>query len=114
MDTALEKKLSNLSLPGLVEAQEFVQELITTKKAEEKNTLLDDLKARAKEAGFDWDELVGEGKGKLTKKRGSVPPKYCNPNDPKETWSGRGRKPHWVIQVIEEEGKKLDDLLIEA
>jgi DNA-binding protein H-NS len=40
-----------------------------------------------------------------------VLPKYQNPNNPAETWSGRGRKPLWVKQQLRA-GKKLDRLLI--
>ena len=40
-----------------------------------------------------------------------VLPKYQNPERPSETWSGRGRQPHWVgVQL--RSGKKVDDLLI--
>ena len=41
----------------------------------------------------------------------SVFPKYRNPKKPSETWSGRGRKPHWV-QIQLSSGKQLEDLLI--
>jgi DNA-binding protein H-NS len=38
-------------------------------------------------------------------------PKYRNPKDPAETWSGRGKQPHWVRTQLEA-GKKLDEFLI--
>ncbi len=37
----------------------------------------------------------GEPKGRLTKRK-TVSPKYKNPENPKQTWSGRGRMPLWV------------------
>ena len=40
-----------------------------------------------------------------------VHPKYCNPERPSETWSGRGRQPHWVGAQLRS-GKKVDELLI--
>jgi DNA-binding protein H-NS len=40
-----------------------------------------------------------------------VHPKYRNPESPTETWSGRGKQPHWV-QTQLRSGKKVDDLLI--
>jgi DNA-binding protein H-NS len=40
-----------------------------------------------------------------------VHPKYRNPERPSETWSGRGRQPHWVGAQLRS-GKKVDDLLI--
>jgi len=42
----------------------------------------------------------------------SVPPKYIDPATG-ATWTGRGRKPTWVIRAIEG-GKTLDDLRIAA
>jgi DNA-binding protein H-NS len=29
--------------------------------------------------------------------RGSVAPKYCNPENPAETWAGRGLRPRWLV-----------------
>jgi DNA-binding protein H-NS len=40
-----------------------------------------------------------------------VLPKYKNPKDPAETWSGRGKQPHWV-QAQLKAGKKLEHFLI--
>ena len=40
-----------------------------------------------------------------------APPKYRNPEDDSSTWTGRGRKPLWVLAALES-GKSLDDLLI--
>jgi DNA-binding protein H-NS len=40
-----------------------------------------------------------------------VHPKYSNPDRPSETWSGRGKQPHWVEEQLKS-GKKVDDLLI--
>ena len=44
---------------------------------------------------------------------GKVLPKYQNPQAPKETWSGRGRKPAWVANLVKS-GKSLEDLQIEV
>ena len=40
-----------------------------------------------------------------------VLPKYQNPKNPAETWSGRGKQPHWV-QAQLKAGRKLEHLLI--
>jgi DNA-binding protein H-NS len=40
-----------------------------------------------------------------------VHPKYKNPNNPAEVWSGRGRQPRWVREQLKT-GKSLDQLLI--
>jgi DNA-binding protein H-NS len=38
-------------------------------------------------------------------------PKYRNPQNPRETWAGRGLKPRWLSSLLKQ-GKKLDDLAI--
>lgn len=38
-------------------------------------------------------------------------PKYQNPKNPTETWSGRGRYPRWLSPQLRS-GKKLDDFRI--
>jgi DNA-binding protein H-NS len=40
-----------------------------------------------------------------------VPPKYRNPDDPSETWAGRGLQPLWLRDALKS-GKKLDSFLI--
>ena len=41
-----------------------------------------------------------------------VLPKYRNPKNPSETWSGRGKQPRWLKAQLRA-GKKLNDLLID-
>ena len=40
-----------------------------------------------------------------------VSPKYRNPEQPSETWAGRGRQPRWLITQLNE-GKRIDDFRI--
>jgi len=39
------------------------------------------------------------------------PPKYRNPDDPEKTWSGKGRKPGWIVAGLAK-GKNLEDFAI--
>lgn len=39
------------------------------------------------------------------------PAKYRNPNEPSQTWTGKGRKPGWVVESLAN-GNTLNDLLI--
>jgi DNA-binding protein H-NS len=41
-----------------------------------------------------------------------VLPKYCNPLAPSETWSGRGKRPRWVVAALET-GHRLDEFKID-
>jgi DNA-binding protein H-NS len=40
-----------------------------------------------------------------------VLPKYCNPQAPSETWSGRGKQPRWLVAALAT-GHRLDEFRI--
>lgn len=62
----------------------------------------------AKKLGFSISELAST---ESTKKRAAVAPKYRNPENPAQSWSGRGRKPLWFVAALEA-GKSPDDMAI--
>jgi DNA-binding protein H-NS len=73
---------------------------------------------RALEA--ELSKLGGYLPGKLKSKgmvgrgaRGPVAAKYRNPENPAETWAGRGLKPRWLAAAIKS-GKKIEDFAIAA
>lgn len=73
---------------------------------------IEKLKAIAREHGYSLEELAGTKKSrKSSGARKPVAPKYVNPSNPAETWTGRGRKPLWV-QAALNQGKTLESLLI--
>jgi len=45
------------------------------------------------------------------KPKTKIAPKYRNPENPEQTWTGRGRRPLWVV-AAEASGKTLEDLKI--
>ena len=60
--------------------------------------------------------LIAEALSKSSKRggtRGPVPPKYRNPNNPQDTWTGRGRQPRWVSELLEQ-GYTLEQLKIDS
>lgn len=68
--------------------------------------------ALARDEGYSIEELFGEGKTRVSGNKGrSVPPKYRNPGDPNQTWSGRGKRPRWFVDALNK-GKQESDLLI--
>ncbi len=62
-----------------------------------------------KDEGYTFEDVFG-GRRK-TRRTGKVPPKYANPANPAETWSGRGKHPRWFNAALKS-GKKEKDLLI--
>lgn len=78
------------------------------------------LAAMAKAEGYSIAELFGGARVAAARKAskrgaatrgGKVPPKYRNPANPKETWTGRGLPPRWMAELIKK-GKKREDFLI--
>jgi DNA-binding protein H-NS len=58
---------------------------------------------------------LGAADDKLRHARRPYPkvlPKYRNPNNPAETWAGRGKQPRWLRTQLRS-GKALDDFRIE-
>ncbi len=50
-------------------------------------------------------------KSRSAHKLGKVAPKYRNPANPNETWTGRGRQPKWMAQLVAM-GRSPSDFLI--
>jgi DNA-binding protein H-NS len=67
--------------------------------------------ALIKSEGYSFDDIFGSSKGKTRRSTGSVPPKYRNPANAEQTWSGRGKRPRWFNDALKA-GKKEKDLAI--
>lgn len=63
----------------------------------------------AEEAGYSLEDIIAGGKNRAPTKKAA--PKYQHPEDPSTTWTGRGRKPLWVLAALDE-GKTMEDLEI--
>lgn len=79
---------------------------IAEKEEQEKQELKAKLSSIASEAGYSLEELANS---KPKKKPSS--PMYRNPEDPSQVWSGKGRKPNWLVTALEA-GKSLEDFKI--
>lgn len=104
--------ISSLSIPELLELQKNLVLEVPRRMALEKQKVVADLKKLAADRGFDLNELLGS-KVKETDKRsgprGPAPVKYRSPEG--QEWSGRGRKPAWVVSHIDA-GGKIEDLAV--
>ncbi len=100
--------LNSLSLDELKKLQKDVAKAIESFEDRARKAALADVDAIARQHGYTIDQLLGIEKSKLRK---PVVPKYANPADKTQTWTGRGRKPKWVVDALAD-GKSLDDLTI--
>lgn len=60
----------------------------------------------AKQYGYSLSQLI-----EAAAQRPATAPKYAHPENPELTWSGRGRKPSWIIEGLDA-GKSLEDFAI--
>ena len=99
--------LKSMSLDKLVALRTQVDAVLNSKVANERRTLETELsKLNRFQGGASRLKLSG-GSGL----RGAVAPKYRNPENPSETWAGRGLKPRWLTAAIKG-GQKPEDFLI--
>lgn len=106
MERPMKTDILQLSRKELQELITKAQKLLVQKESEEKEALRVKIEAEVSAAGFTVADVLGgvaptaEKPVKVKKGRklvgSSVPPKYRNPANRLETWSGRGRKPAWV------------------
>lgn len=105
--TELVSSLPNWSAAELLEAQKGVEiELKSRSKTaikEAKKEILD----VAKRHGLKIEDIIS---AQSTKEPVAV--KYRNPDNPEQTWTGRGKKPTWLNQAMRE-GYELSDFKVE-
>jgi len=89
-----ESQLNKMSLKQLLDLQTRIENAIREKRVTEREETLSKMEEIARASGFSVSELFG-GRGK----RGKVAPKYRNPKNPSETWTGRGRRPNWMVEA---------------
>ncbi|MGB3314236.1 MAG: H-NS histone family protein [Albidovulum sp.] len=100
--------LNAMSMKELKELQKQVARHIEGFEERKKREALSVVEEKAKALGFSLNDLVGAAGAK---KRKPAKPKYANPADKSQTWTGRGRKPRWVDAALKA-GKALEDLAI--
>jgi len=97
--------VDKMSLKDLLELDAKVQRAIGVARDREKSEVKQALAAMAHKRGFSVSELFG-GRG-----RGKSSAKYVNPDNRTETWTGRGRKPNWLVAKLKK-GANMSDFAI--
>lgn len=104
--------ISNLSVAELKKLTDEAEALIESKKEQELDAAYNQINEIAASVGVTLDELVARGNksGKPTSRK-PVAPRYRNPENQQETWTGRGKQPRWLAGKLAG-GASLDDFLI--
>ena len=99
------RNLNHSQLTDLIARAKARQDELAREKA---TKLRAKISAMVKAEGFAIEDVFG---GSRRGVRGKVKPKYRNPAAIGQTWTGRGKRPHWFSAALAS-GKKEKDLLI--
>jgi DNA-binding protein H-NS len=99
--------LKSMSIDRLTDLRHRVEAALASKVIDQRRALESELGKLNRLQGSKTLRKNGSGFGV----RGPVAPKYRNPQNPEETWAGRGLRPKWLTAAIKG-GKSADDFLI--
>lgn len=105
--------INSLSIIELERLKQEANTLIEAKKEQSLDEAYSRIVQFAQGVGLTLEELVAWGAKKTDQPvRKSVKPRYQNPDNPNETWTGRGKQPRWLADKIKA-GAKPEDFLIQ-
>ncbi len=107
--------LDNLTIAELDALIAQAVELIEKKRAQALVDAKAEIEKIAAATGMSVEELLGLKAGKAKKAAGAakkpVAEKYRNPKDHTQAWTGRGKRPRWLQEMLDR-GGKLENFLI--
>ncbi|MFZ5561988.1 MAG: H-NS family nucleoid-associated regulatory protein [Pseudomonadota bacterium] len=107
--------LNNLSVQELENVIVQANELIEAKREQAVAKARADIEKIAAGTGYSVSDLLGlrqaPGRKARARKGTAAADKYRNPKDPSQTWSGRGKRPRWLQEMLEK-GAKLESFLV--
>lgn len=90
-------QLESMSLEELKQLRKDVEKAITTFEDRRLREAREKIEAVAREMGVTLSEIMDVS----TKGKSVNPAKYRHPENPELTWTGRGRKPGWIVEALE-------------
>lgn len=103
------KTLNHNQLNDLIAKAQIRQDELRKEKV---SKLREKVHALIKAEGYSFDDIFGSARGAKTRRvKTPVAPKYRNPANAEQTWSGRGKRPRWFNDALKA-GKKEKDLAI--
>jgi DNA-binding protein H-NS len=104
--------LSSYNLRELKGLQHEIEKEIKGRQQQDVKKAREQILTIAQEAGISVAELLAKTTNKAKNNNGQkVKPKYQNPADGSQNWTGRGRQPRWIADGLVN-GKTLDDFRI--
>jgi DNA-binding protein H-NS len=106
----MEIDLNELSLAELKALQSRVARAIASYEERRKKRALAELEEKARELGFSGLSEV-TGLQAAGRRKPASAAKYANPDNPADTWTGRGRRPAWFTAALAA-GRTAEDLAV--
>jgi DNA-binding protein H-NS len=105
------RALENMSYAELAELREDLDTALDAARIAEKQKIRAQMESMAKRSGLSLADIIKAPRGQSKMKGTKVAPKYRNPQNPEQTWAGRGRQPIWLTNAIKK-GRKLESFKI--
>ncbi|MBF7688352.1 H-NS histone family protein [Acinetobacter rathckeae] len=104
--------INDMNVEQLESLKKKADLLIESKKEQSIADAYEEVLAIAASVGLTIEQLLDYGlqKRKIGVRK-PVAPRYRNPENPTETWTGRGKKPRWLVAQLAQ-GAVLTDFLI--
>lgn len=100
----------NMTLEELRDLRKNVDIAISGYEARARQAALDAVEEAARGHGFKLADLLERqktGRKSAASRKSDI--RYVNPENPAETWSGKGRRPKWVVVALEA-GRSIEEL----
>jgi DNA-binding protein H-NS len=105
--------MTDLAILSLAELHDLVtraQRELAERQKQERRHVMAEIRALADSVGLTVNFLEEEKSSGSLKGR-KVAPKYRNPHNYEDTWTGRGMKPRWLAELVEQ-GREIDEFRI--
>ena len=100
--------LSKLSAQELETLAKEAMAMAEKRKEQEKKDLRTELVEKIRSAGYTIDDIFPGAGSSSSKSKSSTDVKYQDPSNPANTWTGKGRKPKWLVEA-ESAGRSLEE-----
>lgn len=101
--------LSKLSLEELQALARDIEQEIIARRETERERVLAQMRELAASVGLSLEELLKQERGRERARVPATSIRFRHPENTALTWSGRGKRPRWIIEWLAS-GRTLEDL----
>jgi DNA-binding protein H-NS len=112
MNAASRPSFREMTYRQMLQYESELKKQMAAKQKEAKAELREKLSNMAEDFGFTIEELFP---GVARTRRKAAPKntiKFRNPDDPAQTWSGKGRRPQWFLEATSKKGLAPTELAV--